>query len=272
MRILANLYPGGKKAALTFSYDDGQRGDERLVSIFNKYGMKGTFHLNAYRLDKLSFDDNPIQAEEVKELYAGHEVSCHMYSHPFPSTCPDTMLVNQIMEDRKVLEKACGYTVRGMSYPFGEWTDKSIDIFKACGMQYARTTNSTKSFSIPRNFMEWHPTCHHKDNLVQLFDALIERTKRYVKHDVMYVWGHSYEFDRENNWEIIENFCEYASGRDDIWYATNIEIYDYITASNNLMVGVDGKTVYNPSNISVWVTEDKKTTPIEIKPGHNVLA
>ena len=41
-------------------------------------------------------------------------------------------------------------------------------------------------------------------------------------------WGHSYEFDNNDNWEVIENFAEYIGGRDDVWYATNIEIYDYV--------------------------------------------
>ena len=34
------------KKMLTFSYDDGIYQDERLVEIFNKYGMKATFNLN----------------------------------------------------------------------------------------------------------------------------------------------------------------------------------------------------------------------------------
>lgn len=36
MRIYANLFPEGKKAALTMSYDDGCIHDKRLVDIFNK--------------------------------------------------------------------------------------------------------------------------------------------------------------------------------------------------------------------------------------------
>ena len=50
----------------------------------------------------------------------------------------------------------------------------------------------------------------------------------------------------------------------------NIEIYDYVTACRNLMVSVDGTKIYNPSNISVWVSADDK--PVEIKPGENKLA
>ena len=35
------------------------------------------------------------------------------------------------------------------------------------------------------------------------------------------------KFERNNNWEVMEEFCEMIGHRDDIWYATNIEIVDY---------------------------------------------
>ena len=69
----------------------------------------------------------------------------------------------------------------------------------------------------------------------------------------MYVWGHSYEFDNDNNWELMEKFCETVGGRDDIWYATNIEIVDYMNAAKNLKYTVDMDKVYNPSAIPVWI-------------------
>ena len=45
---------------------------------------------------------------------------------------------------------------------------------------------------------------------------------------MFYLWGHSYEFDENDNRDVIEKFAEFVGGRDDIWYATNIEIYDYV--------------------------------------------
>ena len=266
MKILTNLYPHGKIGAITMSYDDGNIADKRLVEIFNKYGFKGTFHLNGGRV----VTETVVAHEEYASLYKGHEVSCHMYTHPFPKNCPDTILVNEIMEDRRTLENACGYTVRGMSYPFGEYSDHAIDILRMCGMRYARTTAATNAFGLPEDFMKWHPTTHHKGDLKGLFDKFIAANAKYHRMNCLYIWGHSYEFDRENNWNIIEEFCEYASGRDDIWYATNIEIYDYVTACRNLFVSADGTMVYNPSNISVWVSADNNC--VEIKPGENKLA
>ena len=53
---------------------------------------------------------------------------------------------------------------------------------------------------------------------------------------MMYVWGHSYEFTDQNNWELMEQFCEMMSGKEDIWYATNIEIVDYMKAAENLNI------------------------------------
>ena len=39
--ITFNTFPDGKQFALTTSYDDGSIHDERLISIFNKHGIKG---------------------------------------------------------------------------------------------------------------------------------------------------------------------------------------------------------------------------------------
>lgn len=37
-------FPGERHKALTLSYDDGRREDQRLVALLNQYGLKGTFH------------------------------------------------------------------------------------------------------------------------------------------------------------------------------------------------------------------------------------
>lgn len=86
---------------------------------------------------------------------------------------------------------------------------------------------------------------------------------------MMYVWGHSYEFTNNNNWEVMEEFCKLVSHRDDIWYATNIEIIDYLEAAERLHFTATGNLVYNPSAKSVWVSVNDATA-IEIKAGETV--
>ncbi len=44
---------------------------------------------------------------------------------------------------------------------------------------------------------------------------------------VFYIWGHSYEFDRDDFWDTFEDFCSKISKKDDIFYGTNREVFRY---------------------------------------------
>ena len=52
-----HVFPGGKRRIVTFSYDDGSKNDPRLVALFNKYGVKGTFHINTRRFGEMSEEE-----------------------------------------------------------------------------------------------------------------------------------------------------------------------------------------------------------------------
>ena len=88
---------------------------------------------------------------------------------------------------------------------------------------------------------------------MELAKTFVEDKPHYVAHNWMfYLWGHSYEFDNHDNWNVIEEFAAYAGGREDIWYATNIEIYDYVKAYEALQVSVDETIIHNPTTIDLW--------------------
>ncbi len=269
-KLLKNIYtvfPYGKHKVLTLSYDDGKIPDRRLVALLNEYGLKCTFNVNG-GLENNSFKESyneRIPVSEYKELYKGHEVACHTYTHPTIARCPKEQIALQVLEDRRVLEKAMGTTVRGMAYPNGSFDDQVVDIFKACGIVHARTVNSTMYYGMPSDFLRWNPTCHHAnpelDRLCCEFKDLHKTQYLYM----FYLWGHSYEFERDNNWEIIEKFAKEMSGLDDIWYATNIDIVDYMDAASRIQVSVNGDFAYNPNAMSVWIEVDKKA--IKLLPG-----
>lgn len=79
---------------------------------------------------------------------------------------------------------------------------------------------------------------------------------------LFYVWGHSFEFERENNWNLIEEFCQKMSGNAQIWYATNIEIYDYIQNLQRLQITADNKIIYNPGAMTLWFSCNGETVKI----------
>ncbi len=261
LKTIYTCFPEGKHKVLTMSYDDGKQADRRLVALFNKNGIKGTFHINAGITMR---DPERVQLDEIPTLYAGHEVSSHTYTHPTIERCPLDQVVQQIIEDRRLLEAAAGYPVRGMSYPNGSYSEDIKKLLPACGIEYSRIVGSSDNFAMPADYLEWMATCHHGHNLMENAKKFSELHKTQYLY-MMYVWGHSYEFDRDNSWGLIEEFCEFIGGRDDIWYATNIEIVDYMKAAKNMKYTVSGDTAYNPSAISVWISVDNKIC--EIKAG-----
>lgn len=246
-------FPEGKAKALTMSYDDGKIQDERLVEIFDRYGIRGTFNLNYGLAGK---DPSRIPRDRMKELYRNHEVATHCLTHPTIARCPLVEAAREILEDRKGLEEVTGGLVRGHAYPNGSYSAEIGQLFRQLGIAYGRVVETRADFELPKDPMEWHPTCHHRDpELMKKAEYFVNFKKRqYLK--LMYVWGHSYEFDDADNWEVIEEFCKYIGGREDIWYATNIQIIDYMDAAKRLLFSGDNETVYNPSAVSVWLQCD----------------
>jgi len=72
-----------------------------------------------------------------------------------------------------------------------------------------------------------------------------------------------YEFDNDNNWHVIEEFAEKIGGHDDIWYATNIEIYDYVQAFKAVRFNLAQTIAENPTNTDIWINKDGKIYKLE---------
>ena len=257
----------GKSKVLTLSYDDGSVQDIRLIEILDKYKIKGTFNINTGGYapeDKVrKIFSGRMKMSEAVSLYKNscHEVAVHALTHPFLDRLKMDEIITEVMEDRRNIEKQYGTIARGMAYPYGAYNDDVLDALEKCGICYSRTTKSTENFGFPENWLELHPTCHHNNpKLMEMAKKFAEEKDKYIARNWMfYLWGHSYEFDNDNNWEVIEKFCEYIGNRDDIWYATNIEIYNYIKAYERLETSVDKKIVHNPSMLDIWFYQNGKT-------------
>ena len=267
-------FPQWKEKALTFSYDDGNIKDRDLVELFNKYGVKGTFNLNSAKFSENGADYN-ISKKEVRKLYKGHEVAVHTVTHPKLEGLPNSLIVKEIASDKEELEKLSGTIVQGMAYPFGTYSDEVIKVAKECGIKYSRTVEAHRSFKLPKSdsWLKMPATCHHADErLFELAEKFVaaEPSSAYWDYDgwLFYVWGHSYEFRTEEDWQRMEGFVSMVANRDDIWYATNIEIYEYIEAFRGLVYSNDATMVYNPSAIDVYMLHNKKR--VVVKSGKTV--
>ena len=242
-------YPEWKEKAVIFSYDDGQIYDRRLVEMLNHYKLKGTFHLNSATMGKEGF----ISSKEAKILYKGHEIACHGKYHHYPTHLSGDRLLEEFYDDRFFLEKITGGFVKGCSYAFGEYNEKVINVLETLGIVYSRTVEDTGDFRIPEDFMRWNPTCHHN----KAFEGeIVERflnKPEYQKLPLLYVWGHSFEFEREDTWEKMEMLCEKLSGDKNVWYTTSIDYVKYMKAAKSLEISLDGTKIENSCKIPVYV-------------------
>ena len=225
----------GKMKAVTFSYDDGVTQDRRLIDLLNKYGLKATFNLNSELLgtdNHLIICDKTIshikpRACEVKEIYAGHEIAAHTLTHPNLTGCDEAEIIRQVEQDRLNLSEIAGYEIEGMAYPGGgvNYNHGAAETIKNnTGIKYARTTVCTGNFDLQSDLFEFKPTVKHSyfDKLFALASEFVELVPDEPK--LFYIWGHSYEFDIDNTWDLFEDFCKLISNRDDIFYGTNKEV------------------------------------------------
>ena len=256
-------FPGFKRKTLTLSYDDGMRQDKRLVDIMKKHGLKGTFNINSGSFSS-EFNGTETKgrmtAEEALELYipAGMEVAVHGYKHLSLAAVDEAVANNDVCTDRKTLESLFGRIIKGMAYANGSYNDTAVQILKNNGINYSRTTVSTEGFKIPSDWLRLPATCHHNNpRLMELARKFAEEGDHpyyWANAPIMfYLWGHSFEFDNNDNWSVIEEFAEYMGNREDIWYATNGEIYDYLQAASRLEFSTDASMVYNPTCTDIYI-------------------
>lgn len=261
-RLDTMLFPGGKDRAFTLSFDDGVRQDRRLADLLRRYGLKCSFNIGAGVLGheerfafpgKQEVDLSKLRAEEVAEVYRDHEICGHGLYHSSLDSVGTPLAMYEVIEDKRRLEDLAGQPIRIFAYPFGLYSDDLKEILRLAGYQGARTIQSTYRFDLPQDFLKWDPTCHYADHkLMELADAFMEGMVLSVR--LFYVWGHAYELDEDDNWNVMEQLAQYMAERaDKVWFATNGEIVRYVTAWRRLEYSADGSMIFNPSALDVEI-------------------
>ena len=243
--------------------------------------MKGTFNFNCEFVRGENFTK-----EQIKEYFLskGHEIAVHGANHRANGNMRPIEGIRDVLDCRLELEEKCDSIIRGMAYP-----DSGIRLMGNFGtyemvkqylieldIAYSRTLGGdNNSFMLPADFHAWMPTAHHNNpRIMEFIDEFLKldiSTKAYHARRVprlMYIWGHSYEFDRDDNWDHMEDICKKLANNDEIWYATNIEIYDYVTAYKSLKYSADGHRIYNPTLFTIWLDVDG--TLYSVKSGETI--
>jgi hypothetical protein len=253
-------YPGGKSKAVTISYDDGVQQDMEMIALMRKYGIKGTFNLNSARFitrDHVYLEGKIWRAmvdEDVVPTYDPKicSVATHSLWHPTLTHASEAEIAHEILADRENLERLFGRIIKGHAIPNGPFNETTVKVGKMCGLLYMRSVTPSHSFEYPKCLLPLDPTCSHTDpKLTELTAEFLEKTP---KEDpfLFYLWGHTYTMEGDNNWYLVEDFFKAVSGKEDIWYATNDEIFEYAEKFKLLECSANGKIVTNPTDTDIW--------------------
>lgn len=224
----------GKNKAVTFSFDDGVLQDKKLLKLFNELGLKATFNINSsrfgfecpYERNGVQYERTVINVEELKDLYSGHEIASHTLTHTNLTTLNDSSIIWQVEQDRKVLSDLVGYEVKGLAYPCGGVNndDRVADVIKNnTKIKYCRTIISTYNYDLQTNLYRFNPTVFWCENcLYDIVDTFIGL--KTDKPQLLYVWGHTYEFNDKVDFDKFATMCKKLASQKDIFFGTNSEV------------------------------------------------
>lgn len=271
-------FPGFKRKAACFSYDDGVLQDRELVGLFRKHHMRASFNLipgtyekRVMRMDKdgNEIDCSHLSLAESQKLYAGMEVANHSLTHPWLNALDEEKNRDEILPAQTALEQQFGMSVRGFAYPFGAYGRETLKVLRDLGYVYARPTRSTYRFSAPSSWLAWQPTIHHRDPL--LWDTLDRFLATKEELPVLFVWGHAYEFAIDHNFDTMDALLSRLEQAEDVSVMTCLEVASYMQAAGLVyeIRRVDNHRLVNPSALDVDVFFEGK--PMRIPAFSEVL-
>lgn len=121
-----SVYTEDKKIAISFDAAWGADDTDELLQILEDRGVKTTFFLCGYWIDKYP--------EEVKKIYEkGHEIGNHSDTHPHSSQLSLEQNKEEIMKVHKKVKDLTGYEMDVYRPPFGEYNDTVLKAAKEVG-------------------------------------------------------------------------------------------------------------------------------------------
>ena len=237
----------------TVSFDDGTEQDRCVITLMERYGIRGTFNLSSglfgrreenvtrtvtevlpdgcRRERTVHYAHNILPPEEARALYSREfiEIASHGAHHLHEAGLSRGELEEEIAGDAKELSALFGREIRGHVFPYGEYDADCLAVMKEAGLCYGRPTSSTgNSRGFRPQFAQGilFPTCRltDPDALPLLRQFMNAETKEDL---VFFLWGHSYELDygTENACDAaLEELFQTASAAEGITFVTNGEL------------------------------------------------
>ena len=187
---------------LEVSLDDGHSLDLKAAKLLEKYGIRGMFYIPI---------NGELSNEEIRKIAKKHDIGGHTLTHALLTRVDEDMARFEITRGKEYLEDIIGKEITSFCYPRGYYNEKVKQLVKEAGFKEGRTV---KIFHINEGDdpYEKHTTIHvaqsSQYNDDNWFDKAMEILR--LKPKYLHIWGHSWEIERDNNWEKFEYLLKKA--------------------------------------------------------------
>lgn len=171
-----------------------------------------------------------------------------------------------VEQSRTELEAIFGEgAIGGFVWPFFESKNQRVkDAIIAMGYPHGlRKTGcvlDSTGFAPPADINAWSYNANNQNLLATM--SLYENTPDDGELKFFAFGLHSYDFEVDDNWDVLERFTQlYGSRPEDYWYATVGEIFDYVREAKKLVV--TDKEVTNNSSLPLYIKIDGNNTVVE---------
>jgi len=294
---VSKYYPGFVKKAITFTIDDGNYPlDKKLMDIVRPAGIVGAFNLcgedrkprdtsdEEYRklyhgyeianhshlhpmailpsdeiiISEEQFDRETLDLSDKTTIYKTEREGVYFRStgRSFVRVAYEDTYIKLVDEGKSALDRIFGAeNITSFVWPYREQASDKIKAHLAsAGYKSVRKTG-TADFYIPKDKMAWCYNATHSN--------LLERAEEYEGLDTdelsFFCFGvHSHDFENNNCWDKLIHFAGNYGKRQDFYYATPSEIFNYADAVNALIFS-DGE-IENPTDTDVFIAINGKKT------------
>lgn len=214
-----------KKLKIISSWDDGDGYDLTLADMLIKYKIPAVFYIPIKVRDLTDRKVRQLAGTEpdcdfCKNSRTLFEIGGHSINHPESMRNLNDNDANiEVAGSKAGLEKIIregtdkNYVVDKFCYPSGRYDDRIKSIVKRCGFKEARTVHSG-SIEFPKDNFAIRPTVHvhpqkdydgltWKEFAEYSLDKVLENGGRFE------IWGHSWEIEKFNMWEFLDDFLWY---------------------------------------------------------------
>lgn len=185
------------RSGLQISVDDGSKGDIRLSELCRKYKIPLIVYLPVeWYSYNLSEGREPLTYAEAEYLSKHHTIGSHTVTHRHLTRIEQDEAVYEIIESKRLLKALFpNQEVEHFCPPRGYLNEQLANLVKY-NYKHCRMT-------VGEGLVHVHPNSGANNNIPWLEYAR--------NHEITEMWMHSWELDKFNLWDELENYMKEIS-------------------------------------------------------------